>query len=166
MWRAHPENGSKEAWADLLGTLERLVPIAEESGVFLGIEPELANVIDSASKAKQLLDDLKSPAVGIILDGANLVPADRRGEMKEIFDRAVALLQEDLLMAHAKDIPEGPGGSQAAGRGLLDWEAYLSALQRGGFGGPIILHNLVPEEVESSHRFVEETWRRCSGEGG
>ncbi|MCA9423617.1 MAG: sugar phosphate isomerase/epimerase [Candidatus Omnitrophica bacterium] len=164
MWRAHPGNDSPEAWKDLLETLSRLVPIAEESGVVLGIEPELANVINSAEKARRLLDDLQSPALGIVLDGANLISPDRIARMGEILRGAVDLLADRLIMAHAKDIPKESEGSQAAGRGALDWETYLKALGEVSFEGPIILHNLSPDEVKESRKFVENHWRNlCEG---
>src|SRR5690606_29133607 len=40
MWKAPPDNDTPEAWRELLSTLEQLVPVAEEAGVFLGVEPE------------------------------------------------------------------------------------------------------------------------------
>lgn len=158
MWRAHPENSSLEAWRDLLETLGGLLPRAEECGVYLGIEPESGNVVDSAVKARTLLDEVKSPAMKIVLDGANLISPGDLGSMTRLLEEAVDLLAGDLIMAHAKDIPKSPGESQAAGRGLLDWETYFGALQRVGFDGPVILHNLTPEEVRASLAFVKSVW--------
>ena len=50
MWRRHPDNDEPEAWQDLIMTLEKLLPVAENNNVVLGIEPEKANVINSAAK--------------------------------------------------------------------------------------------------------------------
>src|SRR5207253_1284074 len=72
MWRFHADNSLPEAWSDLIGTLEQLLPVAEAYGVKLGIEPEPNNVIDSARKARRLLDELSSAHLGIVMDGANL----------------------------------------------------------------------------------------------
>ena len=63
MWRRHPDNDKPDAWSDLLATLDQLVPVAEEHGVVLGIEPEHANVIDSAQRARLLLDEAELQAV-------------------------------------------------------------------------------------------------------
>jgi len=59
-WRGHPDNLTPEAWRDLLAAMETAVAIAERHDVMLGIEPELANVVDSAQKARRLIDE--SPA--------------------------------------------------------------------------------------------------------
>src|SRR3989304_1279133 len=48
MWRYHPQPPSPAAWGYLVSTLEQLLPVAEAERVVLGIEPEVANVIDSA----------------------------------------------------------------------------------------------------------------------
>lgn len=165
MWRAHSDNDAPEAWKDLVETLNRLVPVAEECGVVLGIEPEIVNVVDTAEKAKRLLDELGTSSLGIVLDAANLIRREKISEMSETIAVAVDILGDHILMAHAKDLPGEPGGSQAAGSGILDWETYCRSLQKIGFQGPLILHNLSPGEVDSSRRFVEETWRSCL-EGG
>ena len=60
MWRRHPDNDSPEAWDDLLSTMEVLVNIAEEFGLELAVEPEPANVISDAVKARQLLDTMRT----------------------------------------------------------------------------------------------------------
>src|SRR5260221_13036693 len=75
MWRRHPENASKEARADFLDSLERAILIAEVNSLLLAIEPEPGNVIDSAATAWQLIKELKSPRLKIILDPAKLVNA-------------------------------------------------------------------------------------------
>ena len=72
MWRYHPENSSPAAWNDLVDTLEQLLPVAAAERVVLGIEPEVANVIDSAPQARRLLDQMQSPWLKIIIDAANL----------------------------------------------------------------------------------------------
>ena len=72
MWRSHPENNSASAWKDLRSGMLRALELAERHDLMLGIEPELGNVINSAAKARQLLDDLRSPRLKIIFDAANL----------------------------------------------------------------------------------------------
>ena len=75
MWRRHPANDTPDAWRDLLASLEVALAAAERHDVFLGVEPEVANVIDSAAKARRLLDELRSPRLKIVMDPANLFHA-------------------------------------------------------------------------------------------
>jgi len=77
MWLAHPENRLPEAWADLLETMQGALAAAAETGMALAIEPEHANVVSDAGRARALLDALQAgDRLRIILDPANLwVPA-------------------------------------------------------------------------------------------
>ena len=154
MWRRHPANDRPDAWRDLLATLDRLLPVAEKSGVILGIETEPNNVVNSAAKARRLLDELRSPNLKIVMDGANLFDEDL-SDMRGVLSEAFQLLAPDIVMAHAKDIPGERGArSQAAGRGLLDWETYFRLLNEYRYPGVVVLHNLSESELDDSLRFV------------
>jgi sugar phosphate isomerase/epimerase len=154
-WRGHPDNATPEAWADMLASVAAAVEAAEAAGVVLGVEPEPGNVVRDAAAARVLLDTLASPALAIVLDAANLVPAPRLGEQRRILADALARLGPDVVLAHAKDVR--PDGSiVAAGRGALDYDAYLALLRDAGFTGPLILHGLAEDEVAGSVAFLRE----------
>ena len=156
MWRHHPDNDKPESWQDLVTTLEKLLPVAENNNVVLGIEPEKANVINSAVKARRLLDEMQSPQLKIIIDGANLFAPDELSNMRAVIDESIELLGPDIIMAHAKDIPiEQTDYSYAAGTGALDWQSYFQSLAKIGFIGPIVLHNLKESQVDMSLEFIQ-----------
>jgi sugar phosphate isomerase/epimerase len=158
MWTFHPDNADPSAWRDLLHTLERLVPVAEQHGVLLGIEPEQANVITTAVQARRLFDEVRSPNVKLIMDGANLFRPSDLSNMKGILTEAFDLLGEDIGLAHAKDIiAEGDNKEHpAAGTGLLDWDTYLTLLKQSPYDGPIILHNLSESQVPKCVGFIQD----------
>lgn len=155
MWRRHPGNDAPEAWEDLLASMRQAVQIAEETGVTLAFEPEVSNVVDTAQKARRLLDEMRSPRLKVVMDGANIF---HRGElpcMREVLDEAFALLGPDIALAHAKDLDrDGEAGHLAAGTGLLDYDHYLSLLRAAGFGGALILHSLAESQVEGCLAFL------------
>jgi sugar phosphate isomerase/epimerase len=161
MWRGHADNARPDAWQELLATLGRLLPAAETCGVILGIEPEPNNVIDSAVKARRLLDELRSPHVKIIMDGANLFGSDV-SRMQEVLTEAFFLLAPDIVLVHAKDIPgDSDHASQAAGAGRLDWYTYCRLLKEYDYNGPVILHSLSEFEVGPSVSFVKHHLAQC-----
>ena len=141
IWRGHPGNNSPAAWNDLCHSLAEALGFAEEFGVTLGVEPEVSNVVDSARKARRLLDEMRSSRLKIIMDGANLFHTGELPRMREILNEAFDLLGRDIVIAHAKDLShDGEAGNLAAGAGVLDYDHYLALLQSTGFGGPLILH--------------------------
>ncbi len=155
MWSWHTENGTSEAWNDLLKTLQILLATAEDYGVSLGIEPEPGNVINSPAKARKLLDEIASPALKIIIDGANLIGNQPLDTMAEIFENALELLAPETVMAHAKEIPIDPNKTMAVpGEGNLDWKLYLGTLIRYGFKGPLIMHSLPENGVAQARAYL------------
>lgn len=155
MWRKHPDNDTPEAWADLLVQVERAVQVAEEYGVTLGFEPEIGNTINSVQKARRLLDEVGSPQLKIVMDGANIFQRGQLPNMRKVLDEAFDLLGSDIALAHAKDLDQdGEAGHLAAGRGRLDYQYYLDLLRTSGFEGAIILHALQPAEARDRLAFV------------
>lgn len=138
MWRAHPENRSQRAWADLLETMEEAMKISAQAGVALAIEPEQGNVVFDARRACALIDSLQAGALlKVILDPANLLQADRL--QRDVFGEALDLLGDFLAIAHAKD-RAADGQTCALGRGIVDFDAYFGLLADAGFDGPVIMH--------------------------
>jgi sugar phosphate isomerase/epimerase len=155
-WHTHPDNDTHEAWSDLRTSFERAIAIAEQYGVFLGIEPELGNIVSSSSKAKRLLNDMKSSSLKIVFDAANLFEHATLAEQREIITQATTELGEHIVMAHAKDrLPRGEFAT--AGTGCLDYKHYMASLKSAGFNGPLITHGLKPEEAGSVFQFLKTT---------
>jgi sugar phosphate isomerase/epimerase len=155
MWRRHPDNDSPGAWTDLVASMRQAVQIAGEYGVTLAFEPEVANVVDSPHKARRLLDEMGSPYLKVVMDGANIFHAGELPRMREILDEAFALLGKDIAIAHAKDLDrDGEAGHLAAGKGLLDYEHYLSLLSMLEFDVSVILHGLTESELPDSLAFI------------
>ena len=161
MWASHPDNGSPGAWSDMVEAMAGAVEIAAEHEVPLVFEPEVSNIVDSAPKARRLLDHFGSPFLKVVIDGANLFGAGDLPRMAEVLDEAFDLLGPDIEMAHAKDlVRDGEAGHVAAGTGLLDYERYLRRLRETGFDGGLILHSLDEEQVPASVRFLRQTLER------
>jgi sugar phosphate isomerase/epimerase len=157
MWRAHPENNTPEAWRDLVASIAAALEIAEAHDVTLAFEPEVSNVIDSAAKARRLLDEFRSPRLKVVMDGANLFHAGELPRMHEILDEAFELLGPEIVLGHAKDLDrDGEAGQIPAGQGLLDYDHYLALFRKVDFRGPLILHSLQEADVAGSVAMLRE----------
>jgi sugar phosphate isomerase/epimerase len=154
MWRGHPANGRPDAWADLLRAMEQALRIAEDHDLWLAVEPETANVVDSPARAARLLDELRTPRLKIIIDPANLFRVGNLPYQRSILEAAFDLLGPDIVLAHAKDIRvvDGTIHHVAAGTGLLDYPYYLGLLRH--LPVPLIVHGLAEAEVERALAFL------------
>lgn len=155
MWKAHPDNATAEAWADLLNGLATALETTASTGIAFGIEPELANVVDSARTCRRLLDEFRTPRLRVVIDGANLLAPADLGCQDAVFAEAFELLGRDIGLAHAKEIgPDGHADGRGPGAGILDWRAFLRHLQQARFDGPLVMHGLNETAVPAAVAFL------------
>jgi sugar phosphate isomerase/epimerase len=155
MWRRHPANDDPDAWHDLCASMTEAVRVAEDHDVTLTFEPEVNNVVDTARKARRLLNEISSPRLKVTFDGANIFHKGELTRMHELLAEAIDLLGGDIALAHAKDLDhDGDAGHVAAGHGKLDYGYYIGLLKEAGFTGPILLHGLKEDQVEGCIRYV------------
>ena len=158
-WRAHPGNDTPAAWSDLMVSMERAVASAETHDVALGVEPELANTVNTVDKAARLLAAC-GPRVRIVLDPANLFEVANAKNRRRLVERALDTLGPRIALAHAKDrLPDGT--FTTAGRGVIDWDHYLGALRAAGFDGALVTHGLDAAEAAGVARFLGERLARA-----
>jgi sugar phosphate isomerase/epimerase len=163
LWRRHPDNDSPDAWRDMTECLRAAADIGRQTGVVMAFEPEVNNVVDSARKARRLLDDIGSPHLKVTIDPANVFHAGELPRMKEILDETFSLLGKDIVLAHAKDLDhDGDAGHKAAGQGKLDYDRYLALLRDCGFRGPLLLHGLSEAQVPGCVAFLRDTMARLA----
>ena len=99
MWRPHPDNQSKAAWRDLLNELEAAAAAAEAAGVVLAFEPEHNNVVNSAQRARQLIDDLGSPALKVLTQWSGIsCPSRLRGRLQSTAAARDARLYDAVIV--------------------------------------------------------------------
>ena len=157
MWKWHPENDSKEAWDDMVQSIESALIAAEKNNLILAFEPESENIVNSAVRARKLLNELRHPRLRIVIDPANLI--SQGCNQKEVLDEAFALLADSIVMAHAKD-RNSDFKACAAGKGVLDFEYYLRCAKQSGFTGPLVMHGLHEIDVVFSREFLRHTLAR------
>ena len=161
MWDRVPENDSETAWAALVASMKEAASAAEENDVNLAFEPEVNNVVNSAEKARRIIDDVGSDHIKVLMDPANIFLEGQLPLMSEKLDGAFALVANDIALAHAKDVDhDGEAGHLAAGRGRLDYPRYLALLQASGYQGAVILHQLKglsDQEIDGAFAFVRSS---------
>lgn len=164
MWRNHPENKSPDAWRDMAACVREAADIARQSKSVLAFEPEVNNIVDTARKARQIMDETGSTHLKVTMDPANIFPAGSLPRMKEILEEAFSLVGRDIVLAHAKDLDhDGDAGHKAAGEGLLDYELYLRLLRANRFSGPLLLHGLSRAQVPGCVAFLRGKLARVAG---
>lgn len=149
MWAPHPDNDSLNAFRDMLESMKALTEIAESNGLSLAIEPEASNIINTAEKANAILFLVGSPRLGMIMDAANLfhVGEAKQSNVAPRLNHAFSLFGSRIILAHGKDIMEGPGISFcAAGEGIVDFRLMKQLLNDYSYTGDMIVHGVYNQE--------------------
>jgi len=163
-WKWHDDNLKQSSWDDLMRSTEAILKYAETYHVYLGVETEAGNIINTPARAKKYMESVGSPWIGIIMDGANLFTPRQVPDQRKVLEEAFAILGDDIILAHAKDFyldkSAAPVTEQeivftAAGQGILDFPCYIELLKRSGYEGALVMHGLSRQQVPESREFLE-----------
>ena len=166
----HEPGGREKAFLLALDGLRRLIKTAEKEGVYLGLEAVAEyHAISSLAHMARVIDDLKSPALGVIFDPVNLVPPGGIADMDGFLDECFATLGQHIVALHVKDYrmeegPEGPVKSAAlpAGLGEVDWEGVFYRLMKAGKQEvPILLEEAGPADAAATFARMQQAWDRA-----
>lgn len=136
-----PSDPDRKPFLDTLGEASA---IGKEYGIRLGLETGQ----ETAELLRQTLDDLKCDNVGVNFDPANMLLYDMGDPI-----RAVEILGTDIGSVHCKDAnrPTTPGawGEEVPlGQGQVNMPAFIAALKRVGYAGPLVIEREVGNQEQ------------------
>jgi sugar phosphate isomerase/epimerase len=160
MWNWHPQNRSAQARRELIETFRQIIPAAETYKVTLAFEPEITTVISTIPQSVELVEEIGSPYLRIVIDPANLFSPVMLPRMQETLNEMVMQAAPYLALAHAKDISEADAAGRilhpaAIGKGKLDFDLYLRLLDEAGYSGAIIMHGLKEDEMPAAKKHLK-----------
>ena len=126
-----PEEKSRE-WAveTFVESLEEVLPVAEEVGVDLHVEPEPDLLIETSAEFLEFAERIDHPRIRCNFDAGHLFSVGE--DPVEAFDR----LAEYADHVHLEDIPEDRRHEHTQlGDGAMDIDDFLSALDSRGYEG-------------------------------
>ena len=138
-----PEPGDPDR-KPFLDTLGKVSAMAQARGVTVAFETGQ----ESADLLRRTLDDLKCANLKVNFDPANMLLYDKGDPI-----RAVETLGPDIRSVHVKDAnrPTTPGqwGAEVPlGQGQVHIRAFVQALQKAGYQGPLCIEREVGNQEE------------------
>lgn len=94
---------SEDNYQFFLKNFRRLVKVAEDNDVIIGIELVHFFTIYSAEVMLRLLNDINSDNVAVIFDLSNVITMENYGRQHEIIDSVFELLRDKIRIIHLKD---------------------------------------------------------------
>lgn len=101
---------SQDALNKLLHWLEWVLPEAESSEVILAIEPVCSHTVNTPECAQKILKEAASPYLKIIFDPCNLLSGNLMNTQRNLWDRTIDCLGENIVSVHFKGRAVGGDG--------------------------------------------------------
>lgn len=128
-----PERYIEKGWEVLRASVEELAEEAEKWGVYVGLEPVKVHTLTTPEKMRQILDEVPSSMLGVVLDPCNLLNHENLDRQDEIIDQAFDLFGDRIIAAHLKDInftDDGRTKTSKPGSGIFHTARFLEKLNR------------------------------------
>lgn len=138
-----------QAMAEFHRGLERVIPLAEELGISILVEPEPGLMIENSRQFQEMMKGVRSKAIGINFDIGHFFCAneDPLAAFESLFEWVGHVHLEDIPASrvHQHLIP---------GQGVLDFEAIFRQMVSLGYSGDISLelYPYVDMPVEAGRR--------------
>lgn len=146
-----PTASREEGWGRVERAVAELVPVAEEAGVTLALEPEPGMFLERVGDVLRLIDRLGRPAaLGLTIDVGHLVCSEDEPPARVVRDAGplVANVQVD-------DMRRGVHEHLPFGEGEVDLPDVLGALSDIGYGG--LVHVELPRHSHAAPALAEQS---------
>lgn len=116
----------------LIRNFQYLCRLAEKYNVSVALEPCVLDVVPSAKRTADFIEQVGSPRMKVLLDPANLIANSSEEDMFKYLTPHIAYF-------HGKDRKVNDTYGRVVGDGNIDWELFLSLYHRHTEGVPFIL---------------------------
>ena len=154
---------SEEALRTFITNLTPVVRYAEKMGVIVAIEPVFTHIVYNPMRARQVLDEINSPNLQIILDPVNLLDISNCSRQKEVVEEAIEVLGKDVAVIHIKDfvVRDGKLVSLAAGQGEMDYTALMRFMKKEKPYIHATLEDTRPENAVAARMHIQNLWEQA-----
>lgn len=128
-----PEHYIEKAWGILRESVEQMAEEAEKWGVYVGLEPVKVHTLTTPQRMRQILDEVRTSVLGVVLDPCNLLNHENLDRQDEIVDQSFALFGDRIIAAHLKDInftDDGRTKSSKPGSGIFHTARFFEKLDK------------------------------------
>lgn len=160
-WTYNEKNRTGEAYNSVKEVVKELSDYAKDT--YVAIEGAFNHVIHSPKLLRKLVDDLHSPRIKVIIDLYNYLDISNYEKRYEIFDEAINLLKERVVIFHLKDfIVENNKLIQVGlGQGLMDFNYLIDSINRNCPESILIFEGVTGADIPTSFEHIKSIVRRC-----
>lgn len=157
------DNFEEQPFLDVVDSVRELVEEAEKFGVIVAIEGGINHPVHTPQKLRRLLDHIDSPNVQVIFDPANFLDPDNYHRQEEIFQEAMDILGDRMVIMHAKDfvIEDGWIKMVPVGTGVLNYDAIFKLIKPKKPFINVLLENTREPYINDSIAFLKKKYEQA-----
>ncbi|AOV08615.1 sugar phosphate isomerase/epimerase family protein [Sporosarcina ureilytica] len=155
------DNFEEQPFLDVVESVRELVEEAEKFGVIVAIEAGINHPVHTAQKLRRLIDLIDSPNLQVILDPANLLDPYNYERQEEVFQEAMDLLGDHIVIMHAKDFIIDENGwvkMVPVGTGLLNYDAVFKLIKPKKPHLNVLLEATQEPHIDASIEFLRKKY--------
>ncbi len=151
------ENYTADNIALTIGQIKKMVQAAEKISGIVGIEPGVNHPIHSLAVTKQMIDEVDSERLRIILDAGNLVTSEN-DDIAAIIDQAINLFGDKIDVFHLKEYVVHGGHAQVVpvGEGVANLGPAYQMIRSKKPAADIIWDEVMPAGFDRSIKRIHE----------
>lgn len=157
MWK-QPNATRKEALHCLMDSLSKIMPVAEEHGVTVAIEPVFTHALNTPELAAEMLKTIQSPNLKIIFDPVNLFSEEAVSSQRQLWDRCFDCFGPQIVAVHLKGVCQDAEGNLVASafsKSILDYDYIFRGLKQLPQDFNIMREEIKPVEAKQDLRFIQ-----------
>lgn len=161
----HRDNWTRETWKKSVAAIREILRDSAGMKVPLGIEAVNMTAMNNPRAHRRLIDEIGDPRVKVCLDPVNMIHMGNYYRTTELIEECFDLLADHIVAAHAKDSFTLNRMSMyitevAPGKGVVDYETYLSGLSRLKKPVALIIEHIPDDQYAGAKKYIEDTAAR------
>ncbi|WP_117170722.1 sugar phosphate isomerase/epimerase family protein [Paraliobacillus sediminis] len=152
------DNFTEKPFLAVVDSVRELVREAEKFGVIVGIEGGVNHPVHTPELMKELVDRVDSNNLQVIYDPANYITVDNYKQQEKLFQTAVNLFGDRIVIIHAKDfiVESNQIKMVPVGKGILDYQQIFSWIKTNKPHIHVLLENTKEPYIDGSISYLKQ----------
>lgn len=161
-WGYVPENHTQETLNQVIEIFKDLTMTAQKYNSYIALEGAYAHVAYSPKRVKEMIDKIASPRLKVTIDLYNFLHIGNYESRMDIFEEALDLLKDDIVIFHLKDfiVEEGKLKQVGLGQGLMNYPKIIERIQETIPHADLIFEDVTGEDIQTSYQLIHDLLER------
>lgn len=156
-WGYVPENHNQANLDKVIEIFKDLTIYAADQNAYVALEGAWAHVAHTPARVKEIVEKVNHPHLKVTVDLYNFLNIDNYHNQLSIFDEAIRLLKDEIVIFHLKDfIVENQKLKQVGlGQGLMKYPTIIDQIIKNCPNAYLIFEGVVGDDITSSLTYIK-----------